>query len=86
MHKYKKYEDVPWFRKDSINSAMMFVGLVIPPAIWLVMLNLITGKIYQNHYDDQGNLRTWSKGNKIAAWILLVISIISFYLAFTFES
>jgi len=84
MEKYKKYEEVPWFRKNGINSAMVFLGLAIPPLIWLVAFNLITGEVYQNNYDNKGNLKTWSKVNKVVAWIILIVQVIIFYKAFTF--
>ena len=76
MAKYKKYNEVPWYRKNSINSLLLFIGLVFPPFILLVAINLVTGHIYQNTYDEKGSLKTWSKANKVLAWIILVAQLL----------
>ena len=71
------YSKVPWFRKSSNNGALAFVGFFLfPPLLWWACINCLTGKIYYNKKNENGNLKTWSKANTIAAIILLVLQAI----------
>jgi hypothetical protein len=33
----------------------------------------LTGDVYRNAYDEQGNLQVWGPGNKVAAVLILLI-------------
>ena len=72
-----RYEDVHWNRKSWFNSLLALFGFLgISPLIWWCCINLITGDVYYNSYDEYGNLRKWSKANKVFAFILLAWSIL----------
>ena len=75
------YRKVPWYRRSGHASAMMILGLLLPglgyitmPAVCIIAL---TGPIYWKRLERPGELKKWSKGNIVAAWILL-----PFYLIF----
>ena len=71
---YQNYEQVPWNRRNNFNSLLVLVGaFLFPPALWLVIFNLITGNVYYNRKGDDGNLKTWSTANKVVAIIFLII-------------
>lgn len=56
----------------------MFVGagwFLCPPLIWTTCVLLLTGEIYQNRYDLDGNLVAWGKANKVVAAILLALNL-----------
>jgi len=73
---YQDFNSVPWYRKSSTNSWFVFIGLFIPPFIWVVAYMLATGDIYYNYKpDSNGNLIKWSTGNKVVAWIIIVIQL-----------
>lgn len=82
---YKDYSQVPWYRKSSTNSILLLLGLFFSPAILFVIIVLITGNIYQDSFDQEGNLKTWSKANKIAAVVLLIIQVL-FFAAVIFQN
>ena len=72
-----RYEDVHWNRKSWFNGLLALFGFLgFSPLLWWCCINLITGDIYYNSYDEQGNLRKWSKANKVVAFILLAINIL----------
>jgi len=48
---------IPFYRKSWFCSILLLLGLVIVPLIWVVALLLVTGEIYENSYDDHGNLK-----------------------------
>jgi hypothetical protein len=64
--RYLRYEDVPWYRREP--GTLVFVGVVfcgvITTALCIVCL---TGDVYKKAYDENGNLKVWGVGNKIAA-------------------
>ena len=76
---YKNYADVPWHRRSAINSTLLLVQLLtllyFPTALW-VSLVLLTGDIFYDKKDPEGNLKKWGPGNKIAALAMVVIFII----------
>jgi hypothetical protein len=75
--KYTRYDDVPWYRKSWFNSLLAIVGFFFfPPFVWWCCINLVTGDVYYKGYDKSGNLRTWSRANKIFAFIILAVSTI----------
>ena len=83
MQNYNTYAEVPWYRKSSANSLFILVGFFFPPLIWLVCILLVTGKIYYNKPDAQGNLKTWSVANKIVAFIFLFVQL-AFFAGYSF--
>jgi len=70
---YQEYAKVPWYRRSSINSALLFLQLFtwmfFPVSLWVCIV-LLTGDIYHQKKNDLGNLKTWGFINKIAAIIL----------------
>lgn len=76
--KYANYKDVPWYRKSGISSILVLLG-IFSPSLWVVLLALITGDIYYNETDTDGNLKKWSMANKIVAWIVFVPNFVIVY-------
>ena len=72
-----RYEDVHWNRKSWFNGLLAFFGFffLFSPLLWWCCINVITGDVYYNDYDEYGNLRTWSKANKVVAFVLLALNI-----------
>ena len=82
---YQDYKNVPWYRKSSINSFFIVLTILSGgffPGTLLVCTFVLTGDIYYKHHDKDGNLNTWSWGNKVAAVMLLLITFI--YLGYIF--
>lgn len=67
-----RYEDVPVFRRNWLNSLFVFVGFfVLPPLLWATCVIVLTGPVYMNAYDERGQLKQWGPANKVVAAILL---------------
>lgn len=75
---YHDYAEVPWHRRSSLNSGLLFVQLFawsfFPISLW-VCLMLLTGDIYYYDKNVEGNLKPWGTANRIAAFVLLVASL-----------
>ena len=76
---YRDYSEVPWHRKSSSNTLLILLSFLTfgfvpgnPPRLPLFVL---TGDIYYDRLDEDGNLAKWSWGNKIVAIILLVLNV-----------
>jgi uncharacterized membrane protein YvbJ len=68
----EQYESISWRRKSKLNSWFIFLGwFIFPPFLYFTIYNLISGDIYYNKIDAEGNLKKWSRANKILAWMLL---------------
>jgi hypothetical protein len=67
---YHEYAEVPWHRRSSTNSTLLFIQLLtwkfFPVSLFVCMM-LLTGDIYFNKKDANGNLKRWGFANKIAA-------------------
>jgi len=61
---------VPWWRRASVNTGLAIAGIFFPPCLWIVCVNCLTGKIYENRWDAQGNRRTWHPYRKAIAIML----------------
>ncbi len=72
---YSVYAQVPWYRRASIVGAITFLGLFCSPAILFACIVVLTGDVYYDKTDDQGQLKRWSFGNKVAAVIILIIQV-----------
>jgi hypothetical protein len=70
--RYLKYADVPWYRREPGLLAMIGVLLCGFVTIALCLICL-TGDVYKNRYDRDGNLEVWGISNKIAAVVILII-------------
>lgn len=68
---YQNYQAVPWYRKSSVNSWFILLGLFLPPFIWAVAYMLATGDIFYDKVDKNGNLEKWSVANKVVAWLII---------------
>lgn len=73
MKKYTDYKEVPFIRKSGINSLMIFFGLFIPLLILVPCYVLITGDVYENNYDKEGNLKKWSSANRYVAIFIVAV-------------
>jgi hypothetical protein len=78
---YRYYSDVPWLRKSGTNTVFLVAHLLTCgclPLLLLTCIMLVTGDIYYNDVDVQGNLKTWSFANKVVAVLLLLFNVILF--------
>ena len=78
--RYHEYAEVPWYRRSNFNSALLFLQLftwAIFPVSICVCIVLLTGDIYLNKKNTDGNLQIWGFGNKIAAVVLLIACLAS---------
>ena len=74
VSKYRRYEDVPWYRRSFTNSVFVVVGwLLFPPLLWWCCFNLISGDVYYNK-NENGRLKTWSLANKIVAGVFVLLN------------
>jgi hypothetical protein len=71
---YSTYADVPWYRRSGANSSVLLLQLLtlpfFPISLW-VCLVLLTGEVYYDKMDANGQLRRWGIGNKLAALVVL---------------
>jgi hypothetical protein len=74
---YTDYEVVPWFRRDGLNSGLVFVGLFFPPALACVCGTLVTGDIYFDKRGPDGLLARWPRANRIAALVILSLQVLA---------
>jgi hypothetical protein len=52
---------------------VILLGLFTTPGVIAVCALVLTGPVYYDQRGQDGTLKTWSKGNKIAAVILLLL-------------
>jgi hypothetical protein len=71
--KYKTYEDVPWYRREPGTLVLLLALLGCSPIILALCVIALTGDVYKNSYDKDGNLQVWGSGNKVAAVFILLI-------------
>ena len=68
--KYKSLAEVPWFRREPEGITVLLL-LVFPPALLALCILALTGDVYRNACDKNGNLVTWGITSKSAAILLL---------------
>lgn len=68
---------VPWYRRSDVNTAFAIVGLLVPPLLWFVCFNLITGKVYYTRRSQPGRIETWSGGNRVTAYLVLGVQVLA---------
>ncbi|MEZ6184017.1 MAG: hypothetical protein R3F62_03285 [Planctomycetota bacterium] len=71
----ERYEDVPWFRRNGVNSALVVVGLCCSPSLLVVCVVLLTGDVYVDRHDEDGRLKRWSVANKVVAFAILLLQL-----------
>jgi hypothetical protein len=72
--KYKTFDEVPWYRREP-GALVFLLALLCTPVILVLCVIALSGDVYRNAYDKDGNLITWGTGNKIAAVLILVIQL-----------
>ena len=82
--KYQCYEEVPWSRRSGTNTIFILINILtcgfVPLTLW-TCFNLLRGNVYYNKKDADGNLKTWSFLNKIAAAIIVAINLVYLIIA-----
>lgn len=69
-----QYDGVAWYRKNGINSAFVLLGFFcFPPLLWATCVIVLTGPVYMNAYDQQGQLKTWGAANKVVAVLMILV-------------
>src|SRR5256885_2399645 len=67
-------EDVPVYRREWFASLLVIAGFFCcPPLLWWVCILCLTGDIYRNKVRADGRLARWSRANKVAAVVILVM-------------
>ena len=72
------FSNIPWYRRSAVNSFLILVNVLtggLVPGILLVSIIVLTGDVYYYELDETGHVKTWSRGNKVTAIILLLINI-----------
>ena len=70
--RYLRYEDVPWYRREP--GALAMIGVLLCGVVTIALCIIcLTGDIYKNKHDRNGQLEVWGVSNKIAAVVILVI-------------
>lgn len=64
--------EIPWYRRSDVNSAFVVIGLLVPPLLWFVCFNLITGDVYYTRRGGAGRLETWSTPNRAVAYGVVI--------------
>jgi hypothetical protein len=72
--KYKSYFDAPWYRREP-GGLVFLLAIVFAPVTIALCVVCLTGDVYRNSYDEEGNLQVWGVGNKVAAVLILVVQI-----------
>jgi hypothetical protein len=75
---YRHYQDVPWYRRSNVNSALVLthcLTLGLLPLGLVTCAVVLTGQVYYRKKDEGGYLRKWGPANKIAAIVLLAASL-----------
>jgi hypothetical protein len=81
--KYKTYDEVPWYRREP-SGLVFLAALIFAPVSFALCVVCLTGDVYRESYDEEGNLQVWGVGNKIAAVLIPIVQIgftVLFYLS-----
>jgi hypothetical protein len=71
--KIQSYSDVPWNRRSTWNILFVVLSCTIGiPFFIITFWALFTGEIYYNKPDENGNLRTWGRANKLLALYIVL--------------
>ncbi len=73
---YTAYEDVPWIRRGGVNSRLLLLGLIFPPAMWCVCGTLVTGNVYTDERNVDGTLKRWSPWNRVVAFVVFGLQLV----------
>lgn len=76
---YRSYAEVPWYRQSNVNTAFILISMGtkgLLPLTLVTCILVLTGDIYYKAPDKAGNIRVWSKANKIAAVVILIANIV----------
>lgn len=68
---YNNYSEVPFYRKESVNTVFLYLSFIFPVTIFFVLTMLITGGIYS--LSKENKVVPWSRANTVLAWILFVV-------------
>ena len=71
-NRYSQYLDVPWHRRSSVNRPCFLLGIISPPLLLVVSLNVLLADVYYNRHDADGNLEVWGWGGKAIALVVLI--------------
>ena len=76
-NRWLTYGEVPWHQKNGFVSAMGLIGFFLcAPTLWIACIIVITGEVYMDEYDQNGNLKTYGIGQKILYVVLSILSAI----------
>jgi len=83
--RYQRYEDVPWYRRSTLNHILAISGFFcFPFLVWWVVAMCLSGDIYQNKRDKDGYLKTWGMFSKVFSVFLVVIQVLAVILYIVF--
>jgi hypothetical protein len=74
--KYYRYEDVPWYRRSTLNHVFAITGLLcLPFLVWWVVAMCLTGDIYKKKSTQDGSLKTWGMFSKVFSVLLVTVQL-----------
>jgi len=68
----RNYDDVPWYRREP-GAPVFLLAILFTPVTLALCAIALTGDVYKNAYDKNGNLERWGMGNKVAGVLILLI-------------
>lgn len=74
---YQNYSNVPYLRLSGTNTVFILIHILSGGTIPLLLITcivLVTGNVYYNRHDEQGNLKVWSTANKVIAFGILTVT------------
>ena len=74
MNTYSVYDQVPWYRRSSVNTMLIIGSFLFGPLILITCFVSLTGDIYYNKSEGAGNLKVWHWTNKIIAFVILTLN------------
>jgi hypothetical protein len=74
--KYFRYEDVPWYRRSTLNHVFAITGLLcLPFLVWWVVAMCLTGDVYKKKRAQDGSLKTWGIFSKVFSVLLVIVQL-----------
>jgi hypothetical protein len=79
-----EYQSLPWYRKAPVAHFLAIAGFVaFPPLLWGFALICLTGPVYRNERDKNGQLVKWGNWAKYYAIVVLILHSLFLYIAWS---
>jgi hypothetical protein len=65
---FYSYQEIPWYRRAWVNNVFVLLGLFgCLPTAYATCMILMTGEVYENGYDNEGQPKVWGPINRLGA-------------------